>query len=476
MKHGARLPHLLIVCLLGAAGCSSEKPTEEQVETPPDPTPEKPHRVDSRPPPMHQPVPFWAEGKTEKKFDAANAALHNQVILDLGENWTPYLFTERGNEEEEIKPNGYRKTYLALAQERFPKDHHGERARSDKYLELYGILPTLSVLRKRMKAVAERKCEGKIDLEPLLAYEGFVVFKPGSRGTRIANDYRSAARVVSGLLKKQGVETTEALNQDNLDEKQKRAIRDYDRYGPEVRAIKAAQVRLQCEGYFGRRRYSPGVLDWATHEALAEFERRYRVYGWGYIGRDTLEALRRTPVENERESVLRVLTERAMHSAGVIEDGSVNKKDGTAPTFKGRDGAAHPVPNLEKQLREAIVEAYGLQTPESTLAWLKGLEDIEDEHLTAFQGPPLPEYYDGNMRLSIEIDRGDIWYDFPYREDGSEMPQPVQRRPRATIFTEYLGKRIPIARYGTTIGGWRSEYQDGNLVWKYKNSPVGERV
>jgi hypothetical protein len=64
-----------------------------------------------------------------------------------------------------------------------------------------------------------------------------------------------------------------------------------------------------------------------------------------------------------------------MHAAGVIEDGSTSTKpDGTPRTFRGRDGAQHPVPNLEAALRDALVAAFGLETPERTLAFLEGLE------------------------------------------------------------------------------------------------------
>ena len=80
------------------------------------------------------------------------------------------------------------------------------------------------------------------------------------------------------------------------------------------------------------------------------------------------------------------------------------------------------------------------------------------------------------MDFSVIIDRGDIWYEFPYDDQGRERPQPVQRRPTLTLFTTYLGEKIPLARYGTTIGGWRSEMIDGTEMWKYKNSPVGPRV
>jgi hypothetical protein len=246
-----------------------------------------------------------------------------------------------------------------------------------------------------------------------------------------------------------------------------------------VAAIRAAQARLECEGFFeGKGRYTRGALDWATHEALAEFERRHRVYGWGYIGRDTLEALRKTPMDNARDAVIRVLTERAMHSAGVIEDGSSPERDGAPPTFEGADGERHPIPNLEADIRERIVASFGLATAEDTLAFLEGLGELDpaEAHLVAIRGPTLPEYYRSDMNLTVEIDRGDVWYDFPYDEEGNEIGQPVGRRPRLTIYTRYNGHRIPLARFGTTIGGWRSESVEGTVMWKYKGSPPGERV
>jgi hypothetical protein len=174
--------------------------------------------------------------------------------------------------------------------------------------------------------------------------------------------------------------------------------------------------------------------------------------------------------------VLRVLTERAMHAAGYLEDGSAWLKPDKPLTFRGKDGQMHAQHNLEKELREAIVKAFGLETPASTLAWLESLGDMPDQKLAAFNGPVAPEYYSPNMDLSVIIDRGDVWYEFPYDDQGKERPQPVQRRPMLTVFTDYQGEKIPLARYGTTVGGWRSEMVDGTEMWKYKNSPVGPRV
>ena len=80
------------------------------------------------------------------------------------------------------------------------------------------------------------------------------------------------------------------------------------------------------------------------------------------------------------------------------------------------------------------------------------------------------------MDLSVEVDRGDVWYDFPWDPEGNPIPQPVSRRPRLVLYTTWEGQRIPLVRWGTTIGGWRSERIQGEDYYAYKGSDVGPRV
>ncbi|MDW8363340.1 MAG: peptidoglycan-binding domain-containing protein [Myxococcales bacterium] len=427
---------------------------------------------------MHRPVPVWENGRETGVVDAAIAAEQGYVLLDLGDEWVPYLFTERGNESETPIPHDYRPIYLALANERPAPGHHGERAAKDKYLELYGILPTLGVLRRRMAETAARECLTALDPTPLDSFEGFASHRDNETARRIARNFDVLDRRMRRIAERAGLTDPTALDPESLDERERRRLAEWREQAPLVAAIRAAQERLACEGFYaGKGRWVRGALDWPTREALAEFERRHRIYGWGFLGGETLAALRRPALENERLAVLRVLVERAMLSMGVIEDGSTSTRaDGTPRTFRGADGREHPIPNLEAELRERIVAAFGLQSPESTRAWLDGLGDLGGERLVAFRGPRLPEYYAADMDLYVEIDRGDVWYDFPYDEAGREVPQPVSRRPRLTVHAVYLGQRIPLARMGTTIGGWRSEMVNGVSMWRYKNSPVGEVV
>jgi hypothetical protein len=428
---------------------------------------------------VRDPVPFWKDGQLQGEVDGAKAQEQGYLLLDLGEDWTPYILTERSSPDEEPKPNAYRATYLALARGEFPKDRHGYRAKEDRYLELYGILPTLALLRERFDEMHALQCGKQLDLGPLRSFEGFLAYDPSRRPARRLARYNLLKPEMAALVERAQVQSLEQLTRDQAaDDEQWERVQEYKTLAPEIEVIAAAQARLECEGFFpGRAKYTPGLFDWLTHEALAEFERRHRVYGWGFIGRDTLDVLRMTPEETEQEAVIRALTERAMHAAKVIEDGSTSTlQDGTPRTYETEDGQVRPIPNFEAELREHVIEAFGLQTPESTYAWLQSLGEIPAQKVVALEGLELPPYYGDAMDLRVAIDKGDVWYEFPFDEDGKPRSQPVSRRPRITIFVRYNDQSIPLARFGTTIGGWRSEFIDGEVMWKYKDSPVGKRV
>ncbi len=467
----------MILACAAFYGCTpnqdpAQAPVERAVQTVPTTREQAPEVV------LEAPVPFWKDGSAKGEVDAAQADAEGRLLLDLGDDWTPYIFTDSSASDEPPKPMMYRPTYLALARGEFPKDRHGSRARRDKYLELYGILPTIALLRSRFEEIRNLECADTLDLVPLQGFEGFLAYRPGRKPIRRHAQYQELKPEIETLVMELGVASVDEIPLSQLPEEQRERVEAYKALVPEVEVVTAAQQRLQCEGFFeGRGDYVPGLFDWQTHEALAEFERRHRVYGWGFIGKETLAVLQKTPQENEQEAVIRVLTERAMHAAQVIEDGSTSTlKSGEPRTFETEDGKQMPIPNFEAELRERIIEAFGLQTPESTYAWLDSLEDIGPHEIVAIQGIELPPYYDDDMDLQVSIDRGDVWYEFPFDEEGKARSQPVSRRPRLTLYVNYNDQKVPLARYGTTVGGWRGEYIDGQVMWKYKDSPVGKRV
>ena len=428
---------------------------------------------------LDAPVAFWKDGKAQGQVDAARADEEGHLLLDLGEEWTPYILTEASSEEEQGQTSEYRSTYLALARGEFPKDRHGYRAERDQYLELYGILPTLTLLRKRFTDVRALECAAELDLVPLQEFEGFLAYQNGRRPARRLARYQLLKPQMAALVTRAQLESlSEVTRAHAVDDEEWEKVEEYKTLAPEIEAIIAAQARLECEGFFtGRGEHTPGLFDWRTHEALAEFERRHRVYGWGFIGDDTLAVLQTSPQDTEREAVIRVLTERAMHAAEAIEDGSTSTlRDGEPRTYKAEDGRELQIPNLEAELRERVVAAFGLETAESTYEWLESLGEISAEQVVAIRDIELPPYYADVMELSVSTDRGDVWFEFPYDEEGKARSQPVSRRPRLTISVHYNDQKIPLARFGTTVGGWRGEFIDGQVMWKYKGSPVGKRV
>ena len=84
---------LTVVLTLGTA-CGEEAAVEPEVVE----TTETPEVVEEVPEPeirLTDPVPLWENGQITREIEAGTAADEGYLLLDLGEEWTPYLFSER---------------------------------------------------------------------------------------------------------------------------------------------------------------------------------------------------------------------------------------------------------------------------------------------------------------------------------------------------------------------------------------------
>src|SRR3954468_839342 len=486
-----RAPVLSALLTLVALGCRHR--SAPVVPPPAAPVVAKP----SRPPiPTRAPLPALAAGETyaydrgvarKLTIEAARAA--GLLDVELGDDWAPYILQDGGGEADAAKPNDYRETFVALANDKLSSEGKQSTSAGDQnFLEVFGIPPTLSVLAARVEAdvaPAREACYDAVDRQGLEQFTGEVGFLDRDRSKR---DYEQAVHDADWIAKETvarstGVSLTPelVLTQLREDPKARGRVDRYLRGKTRVRAVRAAQARLLCEGLLSpKSRYTPGSYDLPTHEALATWERKNDVFGWGFLGGETMGMLLAPSRSLLLDDLRRALAERVADAAGIVEDGSINQsRKRNPPTWRDAAGAPHPVPNLIDDHVNALLTAIGVQTPEQAIAFLRahkaGLAGLH----VAFKAPALPEYYgDGkNMDLTAEIDRGDIWYDLPFDGRGKPVVQRRDHYPHLTLFVRWHGQKIPLCWWRTTIGSWRSEmHEDGHEYFKYKNSEIGPPV
>ncbi|HEX3695878.1 MAG TPA: hypothetical protein VH374_10845 [Polyangia bacterium] len=407
--------------------------------------------------------------------------------VDLGDDWAPFILQDASAiAGDGPKPNAYRATFVELANERATVDGGAPRRGEHNYLEVFGIPPTLSVLRARLDEDAQpeqQACYRAVDGDGLRAFTGTVAFLDRERAKR---EYQEAMRDADWIERELGAHipfsrqgTIELLRE----EPKARARVDRTLRGQaRLRAVHAAQARLVCEGLlgpggpYGRTRFTGGMFDLPTHEALADWERKNDIFGWGFLGGETAAGLLRAPDELHLQTFKRILAERAADAAGIIEDGSAARAKAPA-TFTDGGGVARPLPNLIAAHTDALATALGVATPADLGRWLRARPADAAAQVVRYPAPPLPPYYAAEMDLSVEIDRGDVWYDFPFDAQGKPLVQRREHFPHLTLFVDWNRQRIPLGRWRTTIGSWRSEVQaDGRVYMKYKNSDVGPRL
>lgn len=477
-----------------------------------------------------------------RRLTVAEARAQGLVDVDLSDEWAPFIFSESDEPEGVAKPNRYRATFIALANDRaspeeilmqtpqgalaalsaanVPLDKgaaetpEGRRAiaeakravrvqRDRNYLEVYGIPPTLSVLLGRMEEDRTKACFAQVDLDGLAAFNGMATYQSREQSKREYSEALSDANWVEKILAgdKSAADATTGKVQlaptgsmgagedkDALlariakdDRKLGQRIERYRRGQARLRAIRAVQARLICEGMLGPRiKYVHGFFDLATNQALAAWERKNDIFGWGFLGGETLAALQRPPIDLHKDTFRRILMERIADGAGILEDGSISNgsNDKKPAVYKDAKGEEHEVPNLIGDYADALLAALKIQSVDDVMTFLRrvGREGLANLHV-AFRPGPLPLYYGKPMELSVEIDRGDVWYDFPFDEEGNAITQARVNFPSLTVFVAWQKQKIPLVRWRTTIGSWRSEtHANGKVYYKYKNSDVGPRI
>jgi len=372
-------------------------------------------------------VPLYDQGMVVGQVCPAK---HDETVtmVDLGDDWAPSILSETVE-----YPQSYRQTFVALANERIGEGRLWEAAHRDRYFELYGIFPSLSVLRARLLDDARHRCHASVDGEALRALDR--TLGPWSVTTE-------AARIAA--------------------------------VGP----LTSVQQHLRCEGFLDRE--ADGIFDASTQQGLRLYQRRHMLPSAGVLDPETRDSFLADSRELDFRALLRVLRERVVDASGLIEDGSaLNAWQPILGRFIDSSEyrrVLRPAPlsrgvgDLVSAATEAAARALGWTSPGAASRALAAAPLAP----VAVRLPAVPPYHARPVRLRAEIDRGDVWTSYPLDVEGRPQPSPIKNRPTFTLFVETDAGEIPLVRWPTTIGAWKAEkLSEGTEGLRYKPSPVG---
>jgi len=400
------------------------------------------------------------EGGSERgKVCASKAAALGLTVVDLGDAWVPSMFEPHGGTAPNI-----RATYLGLA----AQDDNSELA------ELYGVVPSLAIARTRLADDARHACHAAIDATAIAKLDR--QYSQDDQATVAAGETQRAwlAKSLEAERVKRKLATIEELA----------TIKELAARYTQWRALEtrhagivAAQHKFGCEGTL-ETKYADGTITWRTGNATELFQRRNFLMPNERLDPETREALQLDSRELDYRLALRILRERVVDAAGLIEDGTAS----TGPVAvqgrmldpaamraaRGAQPLANGAPDLVNAATEVAAKHLGWTGPAEVLAFLQrhpgGLQ-------VALALPPAPSYHAKHMELSAVIDRGDVYY------DPTPIARRVARRPTITLFVEDGGTKRALIRWPTTIGGWSDQRTTGGAtVQQWKESDVGPRV
>jgi hypothetical protein len=421
-------------------------------------------------------------GGAERWVDAAAAAAAGYTLVDLGDDWTPFIFQEVTDASGNLMENRYRQVYLGLANDIGDRDGQPLAEGDHNYLELYGVPPTISVLRARMLDSQARQAScAEVDFAKLKAATS-IPPRAGKAELKYAAKIAASAKKLEALRAAEQAESLDALAQ--KDPKLAKEVAEVQRYSAQKGSFPEVEKRITCEGMLvapaGAKPseiHQPGQFDEPMRQAVIKFQHKQMLYDAAALRPDTMAALGRSLVENDYASLVRVLTERIVSAANILEDGSAEGKKGPA-TYVNAAGETVPVRNLVDEAVKATLTQLDLESPEKALAFFQRHPAAELRTMrAAVKLPPPPDYYAPEMDLSVVIDRGDVIYDPLVDEKGKPTPQTRHHFPMLTLRAKIHDKWVPLIRWRTTIGGWRSDLaSNGYEYYRYKGSDVGPRV
>jgi hypothetical protein len=449
-----------------------------------------------------EPIPVVEGGRVTRQLTAEAARKEGLTVVDLSDDWLPYVFSQTPDKPQPLRP-----FLLDLANGRTRQGKQYARPREDRFFEVFGIFPSLNMVRRRLADKKRHACHDKVKDAVLeeLAPKNVI---PPEELEKIPNP-NPETRAETPM-----VTTGRTISPRPLTEQEKRAVI-------------AMQAHLRCEDML-RGKATPGRMDRWTAEGLKVYQHLHQLADNSKIDLDTRTVLMGDSREHDFRLLLRVLRERIVDATGLLEDGSAvgvqgqvqgrvldspefqplaveaEKRAAGAPGAPGGDAPAaadasakiRPASDLIAPATHAAAEALGWKSPETGLAnnlpppgpppgskkprkAATGKGPAPLPLAVAIKLPPLPPYHGPKMDLRAEIDRGDVVLERPkFDKDGKKKwKPPVADRPTITVYAKAGDHEVALMRWPTTIGGWKTfEKKDGTMALKYKDSVTGDAL
>ena len=306
--------------------------------------------------PPHQRILIVEEGK-ERYISESDAKTQGYDIIDLRDQWTPYIFTTKANSEGEELEHSYREIFVNLAND--VGDNGGQPIGKDEFnfLEVFGIPPSFGVIWERVNREVNEPCYREIEYDKIKAAVS-IRFGNRSRQKKYRKKVKRAERVVERAMNKYVVDSYEDLLK--VAPKYKSEVKELNKYQTQIEAIRNIEKRLDCDLHtHPRYRHKEGRLDQGLRLAIRRFQRKHKLYEYANLKSDTIDALATPTHVSNYLSFRRAVMERVIEVAGILEDGTVNRK-GTLKTYLGNDGQRHEVRNLVQEFTDATLSQLNL--------------------------------------------------------------------------------------------------------------------
>ncbi len=311
-----------------------------------------------------------------ERYVAPEAAIHDgYTLVDLSDGFVPFIFREVTDATGNVLSNRYKRVYLGLANDTGDGDGQPLGAGAHNYLELYGVPPTLTVLQARFLADEPNSACAGVDFDKLRGAPSIPPRESKAQAKMVAK-----IAVEKKQLEKQrvaaGVDTLEALAQTTTNPATAKMVTEVQLFAAEQLAFPEVEKRFVCEGLLvapgtpvkrGDRheRHVFGQFDEALRTAIIAFQHKHMLYDAAALRKQTMLTLGKPLLDNDYAAFLRVLTERVVSAAGILEDGSVEGQ------YTNGAGQSVPIRNLVGESMTALLQQTGWSTPADVVAFFK---------------------------------------------------------------------------------------------------------